>query len=71
MILLSIYLIGVVLSLIFIVINYIQFIKENDIKYPHWLFYANELFWQFIIVGSWSWFGFLLSLISIQNRKKH
>lgn len=68
MILLIIYLIGVVLSLIFMVINYIQFLEENNIKYPHWLYYVNDIFWQTLIIGSLSWFGFFLSLTSIHNR---
>lgn len=70
MILLIIYLIGVVLSIIFMVINYIQLLKENNIKYPHWsyYYYVNDIFWQTLIVVSWSWFGFFLSLTSISNR---
>lgn len=67
--LLRIYLIGVILSIIFTMFNYIQYLQYNNIKHPHWLFYVNEIFWQILIVGGLSYIGFTLSIISILNRR--
>ena len=66
--LLTIYLIGVVLSCIFAMINYLGYLSDNNIKHPHWLFYANEIFWNLLIIGGLSWLGFLICAISIGNR---
>lgn len=66
--LLTIYLIGVVLSCIFSMINYLGYLSYNNIKYQHWLFYANEIFWNLLIIGGLSWLGFLICVISIGNR---
>lgn len=66
--LMTIYLIGVVLSCIFAMINYLGYLSENNIKYPHWLFYVNEIFWNLLIIGGLSWIGFLVCVISIVNR---
>lgn len=65
---LTVYLIGVVLSCIFAMINYLGYLSENNIKHPHWLFYANEIFWNLLIIGGLSWIGFLVCVISIVNR---
>lgn len=62
------YVIGVVLSCIFAMINYLGYLSENNIKHPHWLFYANEIFWNLLIIGGLSWIGFLVCVISIGNR---
>ena len=66
--LLTIYLIGVVLSCIFAMINYSGYLSENNITHPHWLFYVNEIFWNLLIIGGLSWLGFLICVISIGNR---
>jgi hypothetical protein len=66
--LLTIYLIGVVLSCIFAMINYLGYLFENNIKHSHWLFYANEIFWNLLIIGGLSWIGFLVCVVSIRNR---
>lgn len=65
---LTIYIIGVVLSCIFAMINYLGYLLDNNIKHPHWLFYANEIFWNLLIIGGLSWIGFLICVISIRNR---
>lgn len=62
------YIIGVVLSCIFTMINYLGYLLDNNIKHPHWLFYANEIFWNLLIIGGLSWIGFLVCVISIGNR---
>jgi hypothetical protein len=62
------YVIGVVLSCIFAMINYLGYLLDNNIKHPHWLFYANEIFWNLLIIGGLSWLGFLVCVISIGNR---
>lgn len=63
-----IYLIGVVLSSIFALVNYLMYLDDNKIKHPHWLFYVNEVFWTILIIGGLSWIGLLFSIISIGNR---
>ena len=65
---LTVYLIGVVLSCIFAMINYLGNLYDNNIKHPHWLFYANEIFWNLLIIGGLSWIGFLVCVTSIGNR---
>ena len=65
------YIIGVVLSCIFAMINYLGYLSDNNIKHPHWLFYANEIFWNLLIIGGLSWIGFLVCVISIGNRSEN
>lgn len=65
---LNIYLIGVVLACIVAMINYWLYLKQYNIKYPHWLFYANEIFWMLLLIGGLSWIGFVCAMISIYNR---
>lgn len=64
----EIYIYGVILSCLFIIINYIGYIQDNTINHTHWLFYANEIFWQLILIGPLSWLGVILSVVSIINR---
>ena len=64
----GIYIYGVMLSCIFVIVNYMGYLKDNNIKHPHWLFYANEIFWQFIIFGTLSWVGVIMAIVSITNR---
>lgn len=63
-----IYVIGAILSCIFAMINYLGYISDNINKDRHWLFYANEIFWNLLIIGGLSWIGFLVCVISIVNR---
>lgn len=65
----GIYICGVILSCIFVVVNYLGYLHDNNIKHPHWLFYVNEIFWQLIIIGTISWVGFIMAIVSITNRK--
>lgn len=44
------------------------YLQDNNIKHPHWLFYANEIFWQLIIIGALSWIGVIMAIVSITNR---
>lgn len=64
----EIYIYGVILSCLFIIINYIGYIKDNNINHTYWLFYANEIFWQLILIGPLSWVGVIFSTVSIINR---
>lgn len=64
----TIYIIGVVVSCILTMINYLGYLSDNNIKHPHWLFYVNEIFWQLLLIGGLSWIGFLICIISITNR---
>lgn len=62
------YICGVMLSCIFVIINYMGYLQDNNIKHPHWLYYVNEIFWQLLMVGILSWIGLLICIISIGNR---
>ena len=62
------YIIGVILSCIFAMINYLYYLSDNNIIHPHWLFYVNEIFWHLLIIGGMSWVGFLVCVISIGNK---
>ena len=62
------YTFGVMLSCIFVIVNYMGYLRDNTIKHPHWLYYLNEIFWQLLIVGILSWLGLLICVISIGNR---
>ena len=64
----EIYIYGVILSCLFIIINYIVYLQDNNINHTHWLFYANEIFWQLILIGPLSWVGVIFSAVSIINR---
>ena len=64
----EIYIYGVILSCLFIIINYIGYIQDNTINHTHWLFYVNEIFWQLILIGPLSWVGVIFSTVSIINR---
>ena len=64
----EIYIYGVILSCLFIIINYIGYIQDNTINHTHWLFYVNEIFWQLILIGPLSLLGVILSVVSIINR---
>lgn len=44
------------------------YLRDNNIKHPHWLYYANEIFWQWIIFGTLSWVGVIMAIVSITNR---
>lgn len=65
----EIYIYGVMISCIFVLINYMGYLRDKNIKHPHWLFCANEIFWQLIIIGALSWIGFIMAIVSITNRK--
>lgn len=65
------YVIGVLISCVFVCINYTGYLYDNNIKHPHWLYYVNEIFWQLLIVGILSWIGLLICVISIGNRFKN
>ena len=64
----EIYIYGVILSCICVLINYMGYLKDSNNKYPNWLFYTNEIFWQLILIGPLSWLGVILSVVSIINR---
>ena len=64
----EIYIYGVILSCLFIIINYIVYLQDNNINHTYWLFYANEIFWQLILIGPLSWVGVIFSTVSIINR---
>ena len=67
----EIYIYGVILSCICVLINYMGYLKDNNTKYPNWLFYTNEIFWQLILIGPLSWIGVILAGISIILRVKN
>ena len=67
----EIYIYGVILSCICVLINYMGYLKDSNIKYPNWLFYTNEIFWQLILIGPLSWIGVILAGISIILRVKN
>ena len=67
----EIYIYGVILSCICVLINYMGYLKDSTTKYPNWLFYTNEIFWQLILIGPLSWIGVILTGISIILRLKN
>ena len=67
----EIYIYGVILSCICVLINYMGYLKDSNNKYPNWLFYTNEIFWQLILIGPLSWIGVTLTGISIILRLKN
>ena len=67
----EIYIYGVILSCLFVIINYIGYLQDSNTKYPNWLFYTNEIFWQLILIGPLSWIGVILAGISIILRVKN
>ena len=67
----EIYIYGVILSCICVLINYMGYLKDSNTKYPNWLFYTNEIFWQLILIGPLSWIGVILAGISIILRVKN
>lgn len=64
----EIYIYGVILSCICVLINYMGYLQDSNTKYPNWLFYTNEIFWQLILIGPLSWIGAIFSAVSIINR---
>lgn len=67
----EIYIYGVILSCLFVIINYIGYLHASNRKYSNWLFYTNEIFWQLILIGPLSWIGVILTGISIILRVKN
>ena len=67
----EIYIYGVILSCICVLINYMGYLQDSNTKYPNWLFYTNEIFWQLILIGPLSWIGVILAGISIILRVKN
>lgn len=67
----EIYIYGVILSCICVLINYMGYLQDSNTKYPNWLFYTNEIFWQLILIGPLSWIGAILAGISIILRVKN
>ena len=67
----EIYIYGVILSCICVLINYMGYLQDSNTKYPNWLFYVNEIFWQLILIGPLSWIGVILVGISIILRVKN
>ena len=67
----EIYIYGVILSCICVLINYMRYLQDSNTKYPNWLFYTNEIFWQLILIGPLSWIGVILAGISIILRLKN
>ena len=67
----EIYIYGVILSCICVLINYMGYLQDSNTKYPNWLFYVNEIFWQLILIGPLSWIGVILAGISIILRVKN
>ena len=67
----EIYIYGVILSCICVLINYMGYLQDSNTKYPNWLFYTNEIFWQLILIGPLSWIGVILVGISIILRVKN
>lgn len=67
----EIYIYGVILSCLFVIINYIGYLQAGNSKYSNWLFYVNEIFWQLILIGLLSWIGVILAGISIILRVKN
>ena len=67
----EIYIYGVILSCICVLINYMGYLQDSNTKYPNWLFYTNEIFWQLILIGPLSWIGVILAGISIIIRVKN
>ena len=64
----EIYIYGVILSCLFVIINYIGYLHAGNRKYSNYLFYINEIFWQLILIGPLSWVGVIFSTVSIINR---
>lgn len=67
----EIYIYGVILSCLFVIINYIGYLHAGNRKYSNYLFYINEIFWQLILIGPLSWIGVILTGISIILRVKN
>lgn len=65
---LSIYLIGTILSIVLTTINYFMYIEEEHIVYNNSSFYINEILLQFLLMGLLSWIGSIFAGISLYNR---
>ena len=67
---LSIYLIGSILSIVLTTINYFMYLEEKHIVYNNSSFYINEILLQFLIMGFLSWIGSIFVGVSLYNRIK-
>ena len=65
---LSIYLIGSILSIVLTTINYFMYIEDEHIVYNNSSFYINEILLQFLLMGLLSWIGSIFVGVSLYNR---
>lgn len=65
---LSMYLIGSILSIVLTTINYFMYLEKDHIVYNNSTFYINEILLQFLIMGILSWIGSIFVGISLYNR---
>ena len=70
MLFLRIYLIGSISGMILSFFNYLLFLKQNNPKYLHYMFYIIEFFANIFIIGLLSWVGVICALGSIILRLK-